>query len=126
MNKPFLIAAVCAALPACAAPDPAGPPAKAAMAAHCAMPEPPPASGALPARAATRPAPQMGSVAPNTRVPSHVMTPSMRAMEQAMAEQGGQMAQMDKNGQMHCGKMFGRPASEAGAGGAAPQTGDKH
>lgn len=126
MNKPLLIAAVCAALPACAAQDPAPamPPAKAAMAAHCGMPDHAPASGALPARAGTRPAPQMGTVAPNARVPSHVMTPSMRAMEQAMAEQGGQMAHMDKNGQMHCAMMSGRPAPETGA--KPPHAGDKH
>lgn len=121
MNKPLLIAAVCAALPACAAQDPARPP---AMAAQCAMPDRAPASGALPARASTRPEPQMGTVAPNARVPSHVMTPSMRAMEQAMAEQGGQVARVDENARMDCGTLPGRPA--AGADGTAPQARDKH
>lgn len=127
MNKPLLIAAACAALPACAAQDsaPAAPPATPAMAAHCAMPDhPPPATGALPARARTVPEPQRGTVAPNARVPSQVMTPSMRAMEKAMAEQGGQLAQVEKNAQMHCPMMPARPAS--GAGGAAPGSKEGH
>lgn len=112
MNQPLLIAALCAALPACAAQDPAGPGRGAGMAAHCAMRDAPPATAALPARAATGPQPQMGTVAPNARLPSQVMTPSMEAMHKAMAEQGGQMAHVDKNAQMHCGMMR---AGSAGA-----------
>jgi len=38
------------------------------------------ADSALPARAAVAPAPQLGTVAPNTRVPSWTDTPSRRAM----------------------------------------------
>ena len=43
------------------------------------------ADSALPARASTRPAPQLGTVAPNTRVPSYTATPSRRAMAAASA-----------------------------------------
>lgn len=45
----------------------------------------PRADSALPARASTRPAPQLGTVAPNSRVPSHTATPSRRAMAAASA-----------------------------------------
>lgn len=43
------------------------------------------ADSALPARAAAAPAPQLGTVAPNTRVPSWTDTPSRRAMAAATA-----------------------------------------
>ena len=113
MNKPLLIAAVCAGLPACAAM--ATPPGTASLA--CATQDnprdhPPPATGALPARAATGPAPERGSVAPSTRVPSHVMTPSMRAMERVRAAQAA-TSDVDKKAQEKC--------QEQGAPDAPPQ-----
>ncbi|MGX4643687.1 hypothetical protein [Massilia sp. SYSU DXS3249] len=119
MKKPLLIAALCAGLPACAAQDVV--PAAGPVAARCPMPDdPPPASGALPARAGDRPAPHLGSVAPNSRVPSQVLTPSMRAMAAAGAAHDGQAAHVHKNPQEHCEKSPAPAASEgnrAGRGG---------
>lgn len=107
MNKPLLIATLFAGMPACAmqATGQDGAPAAetaaaAPAAAQCGMPaEPPPATGALPARATVTPEPQRGSVAPNSRVPSQVVTPSMRAMERARAAQAGHV---DKKAQEEC------------------------
>lgn len=93
MNTPVLLAAVMAALPICAqAQDtgPGAPPGKTAAPSGCSgLAEAPRAASALPARASTRPAPQLGSVAPNSRVPSHAETPSLRAMRAARAKQAG-------------------------------------
>lgn len=115
MKKPLLIAALCAGLPACAAQDAAP---VSTPAARCPMPDdPPPASSALPARAGDRPAPHLGSVAPNSRVPSQVVTPSMRAMAAAGAAQDGQAAHVHKNRQEHCKKLSAPTASEAGKAG---------
>ncbi|MDB5745626.1 MAG: hypothetical protein JWP72_474 [Massilia sp.] len=109
MNKPLLFAAVCAGLPACAAL--ATPPGTESWAAGCEVQDgqqnrprdhPHPASGALPARASTGPEPQRGTVAPSTRVPSHVVTPSMRAMERASAARAGNMTDVDKKAQNNC------------------------
>ena len=98
MNTPLLVAAVCAGLPGCTVQDPGAPtsPDTAAFAAcrvqDNAQDNSQRASSALPARASTRPEPQLGTVAPNTRVPSHVVTPSMRAMERATAAREAQEA----------------------------------
>lgn len=123
MNKPLLIAAVCAGLPAYAQDAvPAAAPVSAPVSAHCNMPDdPPPASGALPARAGTRPEPHRGSVAPNSRVPSQVVTPSMRAMAAAGAAQDGQVG---KNPQVDCEKAPAQAA--AGAGKAERGRGEPH
>ena len=102
MKKPLLIAAVCAGLPVCAAQDAVPQPAPGAgpLAARCDVHDNSPrASSALPARASTRPEPQLGTVAPSTRVPSHVVTPSMRAMEAATAAQAAQVAGSEKKPQ---------------------------
>ena len=82
MKKPLLWAAVLVALPP-AAPAQEGKPASAAHQPDCA--DAPRAASALPARASTKPEPQQGTVAPNTRVPSHTVTPSSRAMAAASA-----------------------------------------
>lgn len=90
MHTPVLFAAMVAALPlgAAAQPAPDPVPAPAAPPTGCAaLEEAPRAASALPARASTRPAPELGAVAPNTRVPSHTVTPSMRAMRAARAKQ---------------------------------------
>ena len=107
MKKPLLIAAVCAGLPGYAAQDAAANagPGTAPAATRCNVHDnvhdkvhdnSPPASSALPARASTRPEPHLGTVAPNTRLPSHVVTPSMRAMERATAAQAADNAGSDK------------------------------
>jgi hypothetical protein len=83
MKKPVLWAAVLAALPPGALAQ-EGKPASAAHQPDCL--DAPRAASALPARASTRPEPQRGSVAPNTRwPPSHTVTPSSRAMAAASA-----------------------------------------
>ena len=86
MNKPVLLAAVAAAAAAlpvgalsqegAAAPSRPGCTPRA---------EAPRADSALPARASTKPEPQLGTVAPSTRVPSHTVTPSSQAMAAATA-----------------------------------------
>ena len=115
MKKPLLIAALCAGLPACAAQDAAP---VSTPAARCPMPDdPPPASSALPARASDRPAPHLGSVAPNTRLPSQVATPSMRAMAAARAAQDAQAAHVHKTPQSHCEQSPAPARSEAGKAG---------
>jgi len=95
MHTPLLLAAMVAALPlaATAQDDPATAPAQPAPRSGCAgFEEAPRASSALPARAGTRPAPELGTVAPNTRVPSHTVTPSMRAMRAARAKDAARAA----------------------------------
>jgi len=59
------------------------------------------ASAALPARAATRPMPERGTVAPANRVPSHVDSASSRAMAAATARQ--QTEDAKKNVGSGCG-----------------------
>ena len=116
MKAPLLIAAVCAGLPGCAMQDPAAPvaPGTELFAPACAMHDGAArASSALPARASTGPAPQLGSVAPNTRVPSHACTPSMRAMERAMAAQA---AGGENTTPPACPCTSATPASKKGAG----------
>ena len=109
MNTPLLVAAVCAGLPGCAMQDPAAPtsPDTAVFAAACAVEvdshdHRQRAASALPARATSAPAPQLGTVAPNTRVPSHVVTPSMRAMERASAAGAGSVTDVNKKAQKNC------------------------
>ena len=91
MNKPLLLTAMLAALPLGAGAqqrDSGAAPDKTPPRPDCAAAEDAPrASTALPARASTKPEPQLGTVAPNTRVPSHTMTPSMRAMQAARAKE---------------------------------------
>jgi hypothetical protein len=90
MHKPVLFAAMVAALPlgAAAQGNPEAAPGKPAPQSGCAgAEEAPRASSALPARASTKPAPELGTVAPNTRVPSHTVTPSLRAMRAASAKE---------------------------------------
>ena len=93
MHKPVLFAAMLSALPAlplsaAAQANPDAAPAKPAPQSGCAdAEEAPRAASALPARASTKPAPELGSVAPNTRVPSHTVTPSLRAMRAARAKE---------------------------------------
>ena len=93
MNTPVLVAAMIAALPICAAAQEAGPgtaPARTPAQSGCTgLDETPRAASALPARASTKPEPQLGSVASNARVPSHADTPSMRAMRAASAKEIG-------------------------------------
>jgi hypothetical protein len=79
------------------------------------------ASSALPARASTGPAPQLGTIAPATRVPSQVVTPSVRAMARATAAQAGQTAHVDKNAQTPCPAPPQSPSSP----GASEQGGAK-
>jgi hypothetical protein len=83
MSTPLLFAVVCAALPAGAAQDGADTRLL-------------PANGALPARAATVPTPERSTLAPAKPVASHVMTPSLRAMEQARAKAATAPANVDK------------------------------
>ena len=116
MKTPLLVAAACAALPGCALQDPAAPavPGTEAFAAGCPMHDTAPrAASALPARASTRPEPQLGSVAPDTRVPSQAVTPSTRAMERALAAQAGGS---EKNTTRSCHSASAKPAPKEGAG----------
>ena len=116
MKTPLLVAAACAALPGCALQDPAAPavPGTEVFAAGCPMHDNAPrAASALPARASTKPEPQLGSVAPNTRVPSNAMTPSMRGMERATAAQA---AGSEKNATPSCHPASAKPASKRGVG----------
>ena len=103
MSKPLLIAVVCAGLPACAAlATPPGAESLACAAQDRVHEHPPPATGALPARAGTGPAPERGTVAPSTRVASHIRTPSMRAMERATAAREATAPDADKTMQDNC------------------------
>lgn len=102
MNKPVLLAALAAALPVCALAQEAGPGRPPPQRDCAAGAEVAPASGALPARASTRPEPQLGTVAPNTRVPSHTDTPSLRAMRSASAREAGAAAATQASAEREC------------------------
>lgn len=120
MHNPVLFAVVVAALPALppsaaaqANPEPA--PAKPAPQSGCAgFEEAPRASSALPARASTKPAPELGTVAPNTRVPSHTVTPSLRAMRAASAKEAARAAGESTKADTGCAPPVSR--SDTGAG----------
>ena len=106
MHKPVLFAAVVAALPlgAAAQTNPDTAPGKPAPQSGCPdVEEAPRASSALPARASTRPAPELGTVAPNTRVPSHAVTPSLRAMRAARAKEGARTLDAPPGARTNCG-----------------------
>lgn len=108
MKKTVLLAAVLAAVPG-AAPaqeDKAPAPKRGCQ-------DAPRADSALPARASTRPAPQLGTVAPNTRVPSHTTTPSRRAMAAASARDE-KTTNAEKDGHDRCADDAGPDASESG------------
>lgn len=114
MNIPLLIAAACTGLPGCAtgqvAPErntTAAPRAPCAVSADSLR-----ASSALPARAGTRPEPQLGSVAAAGRVPSHASTPSGRAMAAAMARADN--VHVEKNTQVSCASAATSGAPAAG------------
>lgn len=84
MKRAVLTAALLAAQPlyvAAQEPAPAAPPCRAD---HQANER---ASAALPARAGTHPMPERGTLAPATRVPSHVESAASRAMAAAQARQ---------------------------------------
>ncbi|MBD8529840.1 MULTISPECIES: hypothetical protein [unclassified Massilia] len=121
MNMLLLIAAACAALPGCAAGQ-AVPESRtvAAPPAPCVTPvDSARASSALPARASTRPEPQLGSIAAAGRVPSHALTPSARAMAAATARADNN-AYVEKNTQGSCARAA---TSGAPAGGKARSDG---
>lgn len=111
MHKPVLFAAMVAALPlgagAQSAPDPAPTP-PAPPTGCAAVEEAPRAASALPARATTRAAPELGAVAPNTRVPSHTLTPSMRAMRAARAKEARNLSG-DPSATGDCAASLARP-----------------
>jgi len=114
MHKPVLFAAMVAALPlgpaAQANPDTA--PGKPAPQPGCAgYEEAPRASSALPARAGTKPAPELGTVAPNTRVPSHTVTPSLRAMRAANAKEAARAGREPGAAQADCAPPLPVPAA---------------
>ena len=114
MNKPALLAAAAAvaALPVGALAQ-QGAPAPTAQQPGCAVrAEAPRADSALPARASTKPEPQLGTVAPATRVPSHTDTPSSRAMAAARAEK---TTHERKTAQNHCAGGAVPPAPESGS-----------
>ena len=117
MYQPVLFAAVVAALPLGAAAQPAPEPAPTPTAPPtgcAAFEEAPRAASALPARAGTRPAPELGAVAPNTRVPSHTVTPSMRAMRAARAKEANNSAQHSVT-KDDCGGLPTRPLAAENA-----------
>ncbi|QNB01178.1 hypothetical protein [Massilia sp. Se16.2.3] len=97
MNHSLLLAAMWAALPVFASAQEgasAGAPGPAANSAPsgspCGADAPDQALGALPARASTRPQPQLGTVAPATWLPRETHSASSRAMAVATARQAGQ------------------------------------
>jgi hypothetical protein len=110
MKKPVLWAAVLAALPPGALAQ-EGKPASAAHQPDCT--DAPRAAAALPARASTRPEPQRGTVAPNTRVPSHTVTPSSRAMAAASAR-AEKTTNEKKYAEGHCADETAPGAPESG------------
>lgn len=115
MHKPVLFAAMVAALPlgATAQGNPDTAPGKPAPQSGCAgAEEAPRASSALPARASTEPAPELGTVAPNTRVPSHTVTPSVRAMRAASAKEAAHAAGEPGATDTRCAPPVSRPAAE--------------
>ena len=116
MHKPVLFAAMVAALPlgAAAQANPEAAPAKPAPQSGCAgLEEAPRASSALPARASTKPAPELGTVAPNTRVPSHTVTPSLRAMRAARAKEAAREAGHSKEADPGCVPPAPPPATDS-------------
>mgnify|MGYP003482652554 CR=1 FL=1 len=115
MNKPLLFAAMCAALPACAAAQEAAPaaePGKGTSQAACGAPEATRASSALPARASAKPEPQLGSVARNAWVPSHAETPSLRAMRAARAKETRQTPDAERGTGAGCPPDAGYPVPQ--------------
>jgi hypothetical protein len=104
MNKPVLLAAVAsltAVLPTGALAQEGAPrntPQQSACASHLDAPR---ADSSLPARASTKPEPQLGSVAPSTRLPSHTVTPSSRAMAAARAS-AEKTDKEDKDARLDC------------------------
>lgn len=110
MNTPVLLAAMLAALPGATLGQEEGTPVPAPRQ-DCT--EVPRADSAVPARATTGPAPQLGSVAPNTRVPSHTMTPSRRAMAAASAR-AEKTTNEEKNTRDHCADAAAPHAPESG------------
>jgi hypothetical protein len=117
MHKPVLFAAMVAALPvgATAQGNPGAAPGKPAPQSGCAGPEEEArASSALPARASTKPAPELGSVAMNTRVPSHTVTPSMRAMRAATAKDAARVVGEPNAADTGCAPTVSRPVTGMG------------
>jgi hypothetical protein len=116
--KPVLFAALVAALPACAAAQEGSAgvvSAKAPAQAGCpSLGETPRASSALPARASTKPEPQLGSVASNARVPSHAQTPSLRAMRAASVKEAERASHAPAGTRTDCGPAAIDPARQAG------------
>jgi hypothetical protein len=119
MNRPVLLAAVAtvaAALPIGALAQEGTPPQP-----GCATSaEAPRADSALPARASTKPEPQLGTVAPGTRVPSHTSTPSSRAMA-AAAARAEKTDEKEKNATDACPGEAKRSTIENGS--AKPEAG---
>lgn len=114
MNKPVLFAALVAALPVCATAQEASPGAPPPEA-GCPGPEQTPrAASALPARASTKPEPQLGSVAATGRVPSHAETPTLRAMRAASAQEAGRASQAQAGTRTDCGPAATDPARQEG------------
>jgi hypothetical protein len=116
MHKPVLFAAMVAALPleAAAQQNPDIAPGKPAPQSGCAgFEEAPRASSALPARASAKPAPELGTVAPNTRVPSHTVTPSLRAMRAASEKEAARAAGDQRAGSADCALPVSRPVARA-------------
>jgi hypothetical protein len=104
MNKPVLLAAmatVTAGLPLGAFAQEGGPGTTPPQPGCAARAEAPRADSSLPARASDKPEPQLGTVAPTTRVPSHTDTPSSRAMAAASAR-AEKTTDAGKNAQGHC------------------------
>jgi hypothetical protein len=85
MNPPVLLAAVLGTFPVLALAQESAAQSAPHQPACLAKAEARGARGALPARAGTAPEPQRGTVAPGTRVPSNMVTPSSRAMAAALA-----------------------------------------
>lgn len=110
MRKTVLWAAALAALPPSALAQ-EGKPDTAAHQPDCTGA--PRADSALPARASTKPEPQRGTVAPGTRVPSHTVTPSSRAMAAASAR-AEKTTNEEKNAGGHCADGTGPGAPESG------------
>lgn len=117
MNTPLLFAAMLAVAPplmAAQEPRPDAAPAQPHPNPGCTdAGERPRAASALPARAATRPEPQRGSVAASGRVASHADTPSHRAMAEAAARTDNR-EQVEKKEQDPCAAGPARAAPENG------------
>ena len=118
MHKPVLFAAMVAALPlgATAQSNPDTSPTHPTPQSGCAgAEEAPRASSALPARASTKPAPELGAVAPNTRVPSHTVTPSVRAMRAARAKEAARVDEHPATADTGCAPPVSHPGAGADA-----------